>query len=121
MNALGNPPSLIRKPKMFKGHYKTGRITATGAAINVELGFVPETVHIRNLTSRDELFWDEGMTNGHGFKRVAAGTGTAITSGGISPYVGVLGTTGRGFTIGTDADINVNTEILHYTAVLTDA
>lgn len=106
---------------MFKGHYKTGRITATGAVINVELGFTPETVHIRNLTSRDQLFWDSGMTDGHGQKQVAAGTGTAITTGGISPYAGTLGANSQGFTIGTDADINVDTEILHYTAVSSDA
>jgi hypothetical protein len=106
---------------MHKGHFAQGRITGTGAVINVELGFIPETVHIRNVTSRDELFWDEGMTNGHGFKRVAAGTGTAITSNGISPYVGALGTNARGFTIGTDADINVSAEILHYTAISSDA
>ena len=101
---------------MFKGQMASGSLTGTGAAINVALGFTPTYVHIRNRTSRDELTWDSGMTAGHGTKRVAAGTATAITANGISPYAGADGSTGKGFTIGTDADINVNAELLHYTA-----
>lgn len=120
MSAPGTSP-FIRKPKMFKGHMAMGSITGTGAVINVELGFTPQYVHIRNRTSRDELTWDDAMTAGHGTKRVAAGTATAITSGGISPYAGSAGSAAVGFTLGTDADINADTELLHYIAISNDA
>jgi hypothetical protein len=101
----------------MKGHVAIGTGTGTGAAINIELGFQPDYVHITNLTSRDELTWYKGMTAAHGLKRVAAGTGTAITSLGISMYAGVDGTTGRGFTIGADTDINVAAETYYYIAM----
>jgi hypothetical protein len=106
---------------MHKGHIAHGRITGTGAVINVSLGFIPETVVLRNITSGDELFWDEGMAAANGRKRVAAGTSTLITSGGITAFAGVAGTSAPGFTIGTDTDMNVSAEILHYTAILPDA
>jgi len=100
---------------MFKGHFASGSITGTGAAINVPLGFAPTLVRIRNRTSRDELTWDSAMTAGHGTKRVAAGTATAITANGISPYAGT-DIASVGFTIGTDTDINVTAELLFYEA-----
>ena len=100
---------------MFKGHYASGSITGTGAAINVPLGFAPTSVRIRNRTSRDTLEWDDDMAAASGNKRVAAGTGTLITVGGISPYAGTEQIS-RGFTIGTDADINVAAELLFYEA-----
>ena len=99
---------------MFKGHFATGSITGTGAAINVSLGFAPTLVRIRNRTSRIRLEWDDDMTAGHGNKIVAAGTGTLITANGISPYAGT-DTASVGFTIGTDS-VNVNAELLFYEA-----
>ena len=99
---------------MFKGHFATGSITGTGAAINVPLGFAPTLVRIRNRTSRIRLEWDDDMTAGHGNKIVAAGTGTLITANGISPYAGT-DTASVGFTIGTDS-VNVDEELLFYEA-----
>ncbi len=106
---------------MHKGHFAYGTAVGTGAAMNFAIGFQPDWVEIFNLTSRDELKWQTGMTAAHGFKRVAAGTGTAITSGGISLYAGVDGTTAVGFTLGTDADMNVVAEVLYWKAGTNDA
>ena len=99
---------------MFKGHFATGSITGTGAAINVPLGFAPTLVRIRNRTSRIRLEWDSDMTAGHGNKIVAAGTGTLITAAGISPFAGTSDV-GAGFTIGTDS-VNTDAELLFYEA-----
>lgn len=100
---------------MFKGHFASGAITGTGAAINVPLGFTPTYVEIQNITSRDELKWFKTMAAASGVKRVAAGTGSLITANGVSPYVGT-GEISPGFTIGADADINVAAELLFYIA-----
>ena len=94
---------------------KTGTFTGTGAALNVSLGFEPDHVRIVNDTAGAALEWYSSMTAGHGYKRVAAGTGTKITSGGISTYTGST-TAGRGFTLGTDTDINVNAVTCRYIA-----
>lgn len=114
---------------------KTGTLTPTAAstAQNVTLGFVPCAVDIYNVTSGDELHWTDDLADGYGFKRVAAGTGATITTGGITPLgddegltVSASDTTSdgdtttmtqiRGFQIGTDADINVCGEQLIYIA-----
>lgn len=100
----------------MKGQRVVGTGTGTGAAINIACGFQPDFVHVVNLTSRDEMMWFQGMTAAHAFKRVAAGTGTAITSLGISMYAGVDGTTAEGFTIGADTDVNVAAETYYYIA-----
>lgn len=91
----------------------TGRYLDTGtvAAYDFEdLGFKPRFVHVINNTSGDELTWIEGMTAAHGFKRIAAGTGAATTSLGIT--VG-----DRGFTFGLDLDMNVTSEQVTWVAL----
>lgn len=95
---------------------KFGSVTGTGAAINVSVGFVPDYVKVINDTAGASIEWFSGMTDGHGYKRVAAGTGTKITSGGISDFTG-SSTAGEGFTLGADADVNVNTVTLRYVAI----
>jgi hypothetical protein len=106
---------------MFKGHVAEGMVTGTGAAITIQTGWIPSYVVLTNETSRDQLWYHSNMTAGYGVKRVAAGTATLITTGGVTPYAGSAGANAAGFTIGTDTDINVSGEILHYYAVSTDA
>lgn len=93
---------------------KTGSVTGTGAAINVALGFIPDHVRVVNDTAGAALEAFGDMTDGHAYKRVAAGTGTKITSNGISDYS--ADGAAKGFTIGADADVNVNGVTLRYIA-----
>lgn len=95
---------------------KTGTVTGTGAAINVSIGFEPDYVKVINDTAGAFLEWYSSMTDGHGYKRVAAGTGTKITANGISIYAG-SDTAAKGFTLGTDVDVNVNAVALRYIAI----
>lgn len=84
--------------------------TGTVAAFTLTIGFKPKYVHIWNETSRDELEWNDRMADAEGFKRVAAGTGTFLTSLGITP-------TAHGFTVGLDTDIVVTNEQLSWLAI----
>lgn len=93
---------------------KTGTVTGTGANINVSLGFSPDHVLVINDTTGDRLEWFSNMPAGSAFKRVAAGTGTKITTLGISQFTGSA-TQQAGFTIGTDT-VNTNTNVLRYVA-----
>lgn len=93
--------------------FATGAVVGTGANLEVAgdlCPFRPASVKIFNLTSGDELHWHAGMADAAGFKRVAAGTGAAITTGGVTPGDVV------GFTLGTDADINASGETLAFEA-----
>lgn len=85
-----------------------GAFYGTGAQLDVEkVGFRPSRVKLINMSSGDELEWQENMADGAGFKRLAAGTGAAISSGGITPLA-------NGFRLGTDADMNVAGELVRY-------
>lgn len=85
-------------------------VVGTGAKIEVRMpGFFPKKVHLINLTSGDELMWNAAMADDTGFKRIAAGTGAKVTSGGVTPQVG-------GFDIGTDSDINYSGETIAWYA-----
>jgi len=94
---------------------KTGTVTGTGAALNVSVGFSPDYVKVFNDTAGDSLEWLSNMTAGHAFKRVAAGTGTKITTGGVSLFTGSA-TQQAGFTIGVDA-VNTAAAVIRYIAV----
>lgn len=100
----------------MQGRPATGTVTGTGAAIIIQCGFTPSRVEVINITSRDGLLWTDTMTDGHALKTVAAGTRTAITSLGITPYDGTLAGNSAGFTIGADTDVNVTAEVIHWTA-----
>lgn len=93
--------------EMFFG----GPFDGTGSAIVVsDLPFDPACVVLIN---RDGLAWavkTPGMAGDDCVKFVTDGTMSYITSDGIT-----LGT--KSFTIGTDGDLNVDTEELHYIAV----
>lgn len=95
---------------------KTGTITGTGAAINVELGFIPDAVKIVNMSNAAQLEWIRGMGDGKALKSVTAGTQTIAATGGITPFDGVAAQTGKGFTVGADAALNVNGNTLVYMA-----
>lgn len=87
-----------------------GRLTGTGALINVSLGFIPDKVTLLNETSGRTVTWFVGQGAGKG---VAAGT--LVTTNGISAYAGDANTP-PGFTIGTDA-VNTNTNPISYDAI----
>lgn len=89
------------------GRYLTD---ATAAAITVTVGFKPRYVKIVNVTSGDSEEWFEGMAAASGFKKVAAGTHSLITSNGVT--VG-----DRTFIIGLDTDVNVINEQLSWMAI----
>lgn len=100
----------------MKGSPATGTFTAAAAAVNISCGFTPSRVVVTNITSRDGMEWNDTMSDGHALKTVAAGTRTALTSNGITPYAGVEGSAGAGFTIGADADVMANAEVVHWIA-----
>lgn len=104
---------------------KTGNIAGTGAALKVNLGFVPDYVEVFNFSDAGSLWptmkWFKGMAAASalkGLKTVDSGaTGNAsqalVLVNGISTY---SDSTGAGFIIGADADINVNGETVAYHA-----
>jgi hypothetical protein len=73
---------------MFKNEIKTGTIVASGAAMNIELGFLPDEVEIINETTSITLNWLKSMGAGKGHKAIAAGTKSFIATGGVSQYAG---------------------------------
>ena len=101
---------------MFKGQVVTGTSTGTGSAINVELGFTPVKVVIYNETDAGFYTWTNTMADGEMVKVIGAGTTTFESSGGISVYAGSAGSASKGFTIGTDTDMNGASDVLHYEA-----
>lgn len=101
---------------MFKGHIKTGTVTGTGAAINVELGFTPKVVFLFNETDPGIFIWTDQMANAEMVKLTDAPALTFPTSNGVSAYAGVAATTGKGFTIGADSDMNAASDVIHYIA-----
>lgn len=99
---------------MAKGQIKVGSYTGTGAAINVSIGFIPDYLHIVNVT--DGTFaaeWFEGMTAGTAVELVNATSN--VTSNGISRYLGTAGGVGAGFTAGTA--YSTNAKVYRYIAI----
>lgn len=75
-----------------------GAVESTNATIQVRtVGFKPRTVTLR--VGGDEAYWQEGMAAASAHKRVAAGTGSVVTTNGITQQ-------NDGFDIGADADFN---------------
>lgn len=98
---------------MAQPQFKFDTLPGTGAAINVNLGFVPERVRVVNIGSAtiEELEWFKGMASANAIKTVTGTVArTKITSNGITPRSEAGGDAYRGFTIGADADVNVNGE-----------
>lgn len=103
---------------------KVGTYEGTGAAINIELGFIPDHVRIVNTEDGDAAWeWFKGMTDGHAVAYAAivdnGTTGNAaiapITSNGVSELAGDRITPRRpGFTVGTA--ISESGKTFRYTA-----
>lgn len=93
-----------------------GQVTGTGSAINVVLGFLPDSVKLTNRATGATLEWYRAAgTAGGSKKTVVAGTVTIVT--GAASIAGFEGTTGAGFTIPADAQVNVATNVIDYEVV----
>jgi len=73
---------------MFKNEIKVGTVVASGAAMNLEIGFLPDEVEIINETTSITLRWLKSMAAGKGHKEIAAGTQSFVAANGISQYAG---------------------------------
>lgn len=97
-----------------------GSVTGTGALIKVPLEFAPRRVELLNRSGLATAIWTETMPPGSAVKRITAGTMTYIVTGGVTQVeqqeLDDGQDPGRGFTIGTDADLNVSGEVVHWTA-----
>lgn len=108
--------------------FRSGAVEGTGAAINIELGWVPDYVEVMNIDDAGNLFailkWTSDMPDGHAMKFLSiADNGSTgrdshdkITTNGISAYAGTEGGNRAGFTIGADTDVNVAAETIVWTA-----
>jgi hypothetical protein len=113
---------------MLHGSPRTGTVEGTGAAINVQLGFVPKKVVLYNIDDAGDLdpilVWNDQMPAASGvlFLSVAgpdAATNkshTIITTGGVTAYPGTRGGDQAGFTIGANANMNVAGETIVWEA-----
>ncbi len=94
----------------------TGTVTATGAAMNIPLGFKPKKVEIHNATTGIGLLWTDTMAAAAGVKTLQAGTRSFITSNGISQYAGAVApaalTGTLSLTVGSAAVIGSGTKFL---------
>ena len=87
--------------------------TITVAAADIPAGARTMTVELTpGAHTTDILYMTNIMVEAAG----GSGASCLVTSGGISDYVGAA-TAAKGFTIGTDSDMNVSAETIHYLAV----
>ena len=110
---------------MHKGHLASGAttVTLTDTGQDIVTGFTPEYVKVINVTSAFTFEWWAGMADAEAYKTTGStGVDALITSLGITPYAGVAGTTGAGFSIGADTDMmNATAEVLYWTAWTSDS
>jgi hypothetical protein len=98
----------------MKGQIKVGTYTGTGAAINLQLGFVPDYFRTINITDGDAgIAWFKGMGAGTGITEGAALA--TLASNGITVYAGARGSASAGLTIGTAG--SVNNKVYRYVAM----
>lgn len=91
------------------GRTVSGSVNSTGAEITVVCGFRPRKVTL-NLENGDSGRWQEPMADAAAFKRITAGTGSTVSTAGVTP-------TNTGFTLGTDADLNPGSaEVIYWSA-----
>lgn len=102
---------------MFKGNRRVLSVAATGAAMNVQLGFTPNEVYIFNRTTGASIRWLGSMPAAAGIKTVTAGTQTYITANGVTAYAGSNGADSAGFTLGADANVNASGNTLDIVAL----
>lgn len=77
---------------------KSGAVISTNAALKVITGFEPRSV-LLFLDDGASGAWNVAMVDASAYKRITAGTGSLVTSDGITPAY-------DGFTIGADAELN---------------
>lgn len=98
---------------MHRSRPATGKLTGTGAAISVDLGFKPCFVQVFNITQLSQGAWSDTMADDSAFAVDDSGADTtnieAKSSGGITP-------TSIGFQLGDDADLNTADDEIHYVA-----
>lgn len=88
--------------RAFRGSY-----VGTGANLDVTIiGFRPKGVELYS-SAGDSGYWSDDFADASVYKRNAAGAGSLATSNGITPLA-------NGFRIGTDTDLNVSGERVHY-------
>ncbi|SKB32392.1 hypothetical protein [Sphingopyxis flava] len=84
--------------------FKAGSYTGTGAAITIELGWVPDFVIVWNATDGDARWeWFNGMGAADALA-IANHDSTQlslITSNGIDAFTGTAGDKSAGFTVGS--------------------
>jgi len=97
----------------MKGQMKIGTYTGTGAAIHLELGFIPDFFLTVNITDGDDIgLWFNGMTADTGIDIAAAVAGNANNA--FTADEGSAGTYAKGITIGTD--YSENAKVWRYVA-----
>ena len=89
-----------------------GQVTGTGAPLNIRtVGFTPKSIELRAGGASGS--WMKSMADGSVYKRTAAGVGSLVTGGnGVTPLA-----THDGFSLGADADLNVNGTVIDYTVI----
>lgn len=91
---------------------KSGKFTSANAALNLELGFLPDWGFVFNTTDVKVFFYEEGMTADYAFKIETGSTANAyITSGGFTAYTGGSPTLSSGTTPGASKGITLGTTI----------
>jgi len=115
---------------MSEQNFAVGTVEGTGSAINISIGFNPQYVKCINIDDAGTLFpimeWITGMAAASGIlslKVIDSGsTGLAssayVTAGGITMYAGSESSKlAKGFTIGTDANLNADGETILWIAM----
>jgi hypothetical protein len=87
---------------------KTGKIVGSGSAKKVVLGFKPVKVELVNETGLAQALKTNTMDGAYAAKQVTAGTMTFANN--------VCTLNSDGFSLGTDTDMNVAGEVVHYVA-----
>ena len=86
-----------------------GSFVGTGAQLDIRtIGFRPRAIKLWNQSAPASAEWIEGMADAKGIKRVTAGDASEMSAG-ITPL-------SDGFRLGTDADLNTDTEVVYYEA-----
>jgi hypothetical protein len=97
---------------------KVGSYTGTGAAINIELGFIPDYIEVINATDGDQSWrWFAGMPAASAFQtnNHASAQQSLITSNGVSPYAPADYAGKLGFTIGSA--LSESAKVFRYVAI----
>lgn len=105
-------------PTIGRAAYVTGKYVCDAApsATNINIGFVPSRVEVANITDSTTFsFYTSDMAAGTGVKVVAAAGPVAIASGGITAVTQTDGTN-HGFSIGTDAGVQIANKTFSFIA-----